>query len=270
MWSSLLPGRERRRATARLMVDIAGRCSIRSCAICEHFEVPHRYLLAATMAIQPVYWATSTSTIDFIWALGCFLLGFRLFLNDRYFGAAAMLGLAVGIRLSSVLLAGPTSYVATHRMAARRQSLGETLDHFRSRLVIGAALYVPEFVASGNSFAFLTYCIGAWTWADLLGRFIYKNVYFWGCRPRFFSVPLRRCYSLAGRRPNAPFARSSSCRITIVLALETLFLKIPVQRAYLLPLLPFVLILLGIAMRDRTANVGGDVHPDLFATTSSA
>ena len=30
--------------------------------ICEHFEVPHRYLLAATMAIQPVYWASSTST----------------------------------------------------------------------------------------------------------------------------------------------------------------------------------------------------------------
>ena len=31
--------------------------------VCEHFEMPHRYLLAAMMAIHPVYWTASTSTI---------------------------------------------------------------------------------------------------------------------------------------------------------------------------------------------------------------
>ena len=66
----------------------------------------------------------STSTIDFIWALGCFFVGFRLLLNHRYFGAAAMLGLAVGIRLSSVLLAGP---LLVWELVARPRD-GETMD----------------------------------------------------------------------------------------------------------------------------------------------
>jgi hypothetical protein len=49
--------------------------------ICARFEVPHRHLLSVTMAIQPIYLVSSTSTIDFIWALGCFFIGFRMLLE---------------------------------------------------------------------------------------------------------------------------------------------------------------------------------------------
>ena len=40
--------------------------------------------------------------------------------------------------------------------------------------------------------------------------------------------------------------------IAVIIGIEALFLGLPVQRAYLLPMLPFVLILLGIAMKDRS------------------
>jgi hypothetical protein len=215
--------------------------------VCEHFEVPHRHLLAATMAIQPVYWTASTSTIDFIWALGCFFLGFRLLLNHRYFGAAVMLGLSVGIRLSSVLMAGP---LLMWQLIERPRDAKVWMTSALA-LAIGAALYVPEFAASGNSFAFLTYYVGAWTWADHFGRFIYKNVYFWGLRATIFLCATAPMLVRALVGAKRSFRAIIVLSLTIVLALEALFLKIPVQRAYLLPLLPFVLILLGIAMRDR-------------------
>ena len=154
--------------------------------ICEHFEVPHRYLLAATMAIQPVYWASSTSTIDFIWALGCFMVGMRLWLDHRYFGAAAMLGLAVGIRLSSVFLAGP--FLVWEIVGRpRKAKLWMTAA---LATAIGAMLYLPEFVASGHSLGFLTYYIGAWTMTGHLGRFVYKNVYFWGLPAAVFFLAI--------------------------------------------------------------------------------
>ena len=223
--------------------------------ICRHFEVPHRYLLAATLAIHPVYWAASTSTIDFIWALGCFFLGFRALLNYRYCGAAAMLGLAVGIRLSSALLAGPLL-------------IWELLDRPRDGKLwaaaalatgIGAALYLPEFMASGNSFGFFTYYLGAWTLAGHLGRFIYKNVYFWGLPTTIFLLVISPILirELAGCERK--FRRIVPLCASVVIIFETLFLKIPVQRAYLLPMLPFALILIGIALRNRT--------PMLFAMT---
>ncbi len=215
--------------------------------ICEHFEVPHRYLLAATMAIQPVYWASSTSTIDFIWALGCFMVGMRLWLDHRYFGAAAMLGLAVGIRLSSVFLAGP--FLVWEIVGRpRKAKLWMTAA---LATAIGAMLYLPEFVASGHSLGFLTYYIGAWTMTGHLGRFVYKNVYFWGLPAAVFFLAIAPLMIRKLARCDRRFARIIGLSISIIVLFEGLFLKIPVQRAYLLPILPFGLILLGIALRAR-------------------
>jgi hypothetical protein len=215
--------------------------------ICEHFEIPHRYLLAATMAIHPVYWANSTSTIDFIWALGCFFVGFRMLLKYRYLAAAAMLGLAVGIRLSSALLAGPLLIGAL----VERPRDANLWTAAILAAAIGAALYLPEFVASENSLGFLTYYLGAWTLTDHLGRFIYKNVYFWGLPATIFLLAIAPTLMHGLVRCDRKYSRIIVLSLSIVILFEALFLKIPVQRAYLLPILPFVLILLGIALRDR-------------------
>jgi hypothetical protein len=219
-------------------------CFIR---ICERFEVPHRYLLAATMAIHPVYWAASTSSIDFIWALGCFFLGFRFLIDKRYLGAAALLGLAVGIRLSSVLLAAPLLVweLVERPRDARLWATGALA------CAIGAMLYLPQFVAAGDSLQFLTYYRAAWTTRDCFGRFIYKNVAFWGLPATVFLIAVSPMIIRALLQPDRRFSRISILAILIIFAFEALFLKLPVQRAYLLPILPFVLILLGIALRDR-------------------
>ena len=215
--------------------------------ICERFQVPHRYLLAATMAIHPIYWVSSTSTIDFIWALGCFFLGFRMLLNQRYLGAAPMLGLAVGIRLSSVLLAGPLLIweLIEQPRDAKIWATGALAT------AIGAALYFPEFVASRNSFDFLTYYIGAWSLIGQLGRFIYKNAYFWGLPATIFLLAVSPMLMRELFRCDREFQRIIVLSASIVILFEALFLKIPVQRAYLLPMLPFALILIGIATGDR-------------------
>jgi len=199
------------------------------------------------MAIHPVYWAASTSSIDFIWALGCFFLGFRFLIDKRYLGAAALLGLAVGIRLSSVLLVGSLLVweLAERPRDARLWSAGALA------CAIGAMLYLPQFVAAGGSLRFLTYYRGAWTARDCLGRFIYKNVAFWGLPATVFLIAVSPLIVRALLRPDRRFSRISILAILIIFAFEALFLKLPVQRAYLLPMLPFVLILIGVALRDR-------------------
>ena len=214
--------------------------------ICRHFQIPHRNLLTLTMAIHPVYWASSSSTIDFVWALGCFLIGFRMLLSDHFWAAAAMCGLSIGIRLSSILLVVPllvSELVARPREARLWAAAGVTA-------VVGVSLYIPEFVASGNSLGFLTYYLGEWTLTDRVGRFIYKNVYFWGLPVAIFlgvfaSMLMRKL--LSDRNWMTIVMLSGS----IVLSFEALFFKLPVQRAYLLPLLPFALMLIGIGLRDR-------------------
>ena len=216
-------------------------------AICGNLKVPHRYLLTLTMALHPVYWANSTSTIDFIWALGCFLIGFRLLLSDRIYLAGAMLGLAIGIRLSSVLLVGALlSWFIVERPRDKKLRTAAAIT-----AAFGAALYFPEFRASGYSFRFLTYYLGNWGLLGEIGRFLYKNVYFWGLPASVYIATLcpRVVRELLGC--DREFVPIIILSLSIVGLFEALFLKIPVQRAYLLPMLPFALILLGIALRNR-------------------
>ena len=130
---------------------------------------------------------------------------------------------------------------------------------------MGATLYLPEFVASGNSLRFLTYYLGAWTLTDHLGRFIYKNVYFWGLPAIvFFLVTAPMMIRELFRCDPPLFANHRVLDRNHRIMFETLFLKIPVQRAYLLPMLPFALILLGIALRAHPQMLLAITIADLF------
>ena len=219
--------------------------------ICGYCKVPHRHLLAIAIATNPVYWVNSASTIDFIWALGCFMLGFRWFLEHRYLGAAIVLGLAVGIRVSSILLAGP---VLVWQLIERPRD-AQLWMAAALATALGAALYLPEFIVSGNSFGFLTYYVGTWSLTGHLGRFLYKNIYFWGLPATIFLLAAAPVVIRELARCDREFGGIVALSTSIVLLFEALFLKLPVQRAYLLPMLPFVLILLGIALRDRVATL---------------
>ena len=220
--------------------------------ICEHFEVPHPLLLTAMIAIHPIYCASSTSTIDFIWALGCFFLGFSLLLKPRYHAAAAMLGLAVGIRLSSVLLVAPLLI----------WELGKKPRDFRiwltaiSATAIGTACYIPAFLHADNSMSFLTYYVGDWSSAEYVGRFIYKNIYFWGLPAAILLLAISPMLLRRLSRTDRKYSGLIIFSVTITIAFEALFLKLPIQRAYLLPILPFALILFAIAFRDRRMLIG--------------
>jgi len=215
--------------------------------ICGRLQVPHRHLLAAMMAIHPIYWTASTSTIDYIWALACCFLGWRLMLNRRNISAGAMLGLAIGIRLASVLLVAPL-LVSSLAPRLRDRNLWLTVALAGG---LGAVWYLPAYMASGNSLAFLTYYIGSWSWSGQLARFIYKNVYFWGLPAALFILAMTPMIIGRLRRCDRKFRPLLALSLSISILIEGLFFNIPVQRAYLLPVLPFTLMLCGIAMRDR-------------------
>jgi hypothetical protein len=215
--------------------------------VCEHFEVPHRLLLGVTMAIHPIYFASSTSTIDFIWALGCVFIGLNLLLKPRYLAAAVMLGLAVGIRLSSMLLVAP---LLIWELAKKPRDLRTWLTAILAT-AIGIACYVPAFSHAGNSISFLTYYVGDWSMAEYVGRFIYKNIYFWGLPAAVFIAAISSALVRGLSRADRKYSGLIIFSVMIVVAFEALFLKLPVQRAYLLPILPFALILFAIAFRDQ-------------------
>ena len=221
--------------------------------ICEFYQIRNRLLILAAVAVHPLYLVNSTSTIDYVWAVGLFLSGFYLYrVKDRYFAAAVLFGLSFGCRLSSFLL------VFTF-------FLTEVIFHFKAFVtdwrrvgaavltnIVAVACYFGCFVFAGYNLSFLTYYIGDWTYFQYLVRFIYKNVYFWGL-PAFLLLAALVLLTLIRARKRGEFGQNWWANreiyffstVTVILV-ELLFLKVPLEEGYLLPALPFGLLLINL------------------------
>jgi hypothetical protein len=216
-------------------------------SLLRRFAVPSPRLVTAGMIVHPVFWAAASCTIDYVWALALILAGFRMLAARRFGGAGVLLGLAIGARLTSALAAGALLAAAflSERDARRRVGIACGLAS-----ILGALAYVPAWLAAGRTFDFLAPALGTpehWSAGLRAGRFAYKNLYFWGLPAALvlgaFAIRVRAWRPRASEAgPARPLLLVS---LAIVLAYEALFAAYPLEIEYLLPILPFMLFLLG-------------------------
>lgn len=199
-------------------------------ALCRRLRVPHAPLLALTLSVHPLFWVSATSTMDYVWALGFGLAGGVFLLDRRWALAGLLFALAIGSRITSVLLVAVlVGYV----------------------LWLGALCFVPTLVQYGGGFGFLV-PVGAeeqagWSWAERLGRFVYKNVYAWGL-PAALVLAAVIGRALVKRAEWVPML---GLVVAGVVAYEALYLRYPLEPEYLLPVVPFVLIGTGLLAGRR-------------------
>ena len=217
--------------------------------ILKTFNIPHRYLLALFMAFQPIYFVNSSCTIDYIWALALLLAGYSVLLKKQTVLGGILFGLAVGARMSSCLFV--LAVVIAHFIVGKDDKY-RTLFAGVIAAVTGALLYIPSFIYAGKTMAFFTYYMPDFNLSGYLGRFVYKNIYFLGLQ-MFIAVIVSMPVIVRGFRKN----RKEFDRLPVILSVliivffELLFIKIPLENEYLLPILPFLLILLAIALKYR-------------------
>lgn len=216
---------------------------------CGYHSIPHRHLLAILLIIHPLYWVNSTCTIDYVWALALILIGYTLWNRKNYVGAGVLLGLSIGTRLSSILF---VIAFAVSSFLTRETGRKEILLTAIISIGIGALLYIPSFVWAGYSLRFLTYAIGDWDWIGYLARFVYKNIYFWGLQTALALLFLAPWMIKRIKRDiQSEYKDIVVLSILVIVSFEALYLKVPLKPEYLLPMLPFALMLLGISLKKH-------------------
>lgn len=220
--------------------------------ILKRFEIPQRHRLIWGVILLPMYWNNSTVTQDYVWALCFAAVGLMLALRGTYGWAGLAWGISIGSRATSVILvASFLLFLFLERSSPRKGILVAAVIAMLS----GIACFLPM-LSSSTPFAFLQ---GAnwgdeqmWTWYLRLGRFVYKNIYLWGLPAAItLLVGLYFCireYRLLLHSRWKPLLVASAF---IVLAHEALFMLYPMKPEYLLPTVPFVLIILGIGLQRR-------------------
>jgi hypothetical protein len=217
--------------------------------ICRHLDVPRPHLLGMLLVIHPVFWTSAACTMDYVWALALLLAGCLLLLRRAYLAAGVVLGLSVGMRSTSCIAAGLfLVFALAGRPADRRRVVLAGVV----AVALGALCYLPSFRHAGYTLSFLTPLIGGeelWTPGLRLARFGYKNIYFWG---PVAAMLLPALLLLVRRGLSDPRRRSLvACCLAVAAAYEALFLAYPIDLPYLLPFLPAVLILLGVALAQQ-------------------
>lgn len=213
--------------------------------LCISLSISQPALLTLILMLHPVVWVNAGSTIDYMWALGFAFYGFTRLLSKNFLSASILLALGVGCRLSTLVLVGLFLIFVFFRSPKDRTKV---LITGISTLVIVGVFFLPPL-------DFLEWDFSRWLvlskgepalWTPLLriGRFLYKNIMFWGLPAVLWLVVISGSLILKPRlRARVALDLVAWLSIAVIIVYEILFLVAPIELEYLLPLLPFTLIL---------------------------
>lgn len=200
---------------------------------------------ALLVAANPWFWLAATSLGDFVWALALGLAGATAAHRDRRVLAGILFGLALGARLSTVLLV--ISWLVAERLGDRvgRPTWRATVVTAVTLGIVGVACFVPVWIDAGRSLDFLGHQPPFPGWGLSLGRWAVKNA-------TVIGVPAGIVLVLGVRQGFGALARWRASVVVRFAALvivtgELLFLRFPWKPVHLLPVLAGVALLVAAA-----------------------
>ncbi len=209
-------------------------------------------LASLALAFTPVVFVNSTNSMDYIWALAFLMGSLHAVLAGRPLIAGLLLGLAIGCRITSGAMLIPFSLLFWQRERTP-DSLARIATFVLPACFAGALSFVPVFASYGMSF---------WTF--------YESTY--PAPSTIISLGFMRVWGQVGavillialmtlvfrqskhRNDRSIGALSWLHRVACVVAIAfygIAFARLPVEPGYLIPMIPFALILLGIYLERR-------------------
>lgn len=202
-------------------------------------------LVALAFLASPVTLIAGTSTGDFVWALAFLVWGALAHLRDRSVVAGVLFALAIGSRSTTGLLIAAFLVADGWDRANRRRCI--TTAAIAAPL--GAALFIPSWLAFDRTFAFLTATEGWRNFGNNLGRFVVKNYAAAGLAlVVVLAVALPDLVRSLRRWSGDPLVRFGVLGLIVT---EALFFQVPWKLAHLLPSLMAAVLWVAASDRNR-------------------
>lgn len=208
-------------------------------AIARRVEAKHPLWLLFIYCFLPILFVASTVTMDYVWALLCILVAYLLLLKERSMWSAIALGVAVGFRLGSAVLLAP---MLLYLWSTRRRHL--ILRYSLVAAVTGVIAFSPPLISRG--LRVLSYYLSS---RHELSHIPYFAAYTVGLPVSvllFFGS--LACLPTLIRELRERVSVVWSC-VGAILVILALFVRIPLESEYLIPAIPFLLLLI-----DRYAS----------------
>jgi hypothetical protein len=204
----------------------------------DKLNMPNAITAGFLLASVPVVYINSTNAMDYTWAMAFVLASFYFLTDKRFVPAGIFLALAVGCRITSAVFGLPFLYFIYQYYPGQNRI---AMMRFVAAASIAAlVVYAPVFKNYGLSFFtfYEHFPIPGFS------KNFYKGVIaVWGLPMLFAAVPLvwlqlrdSLDVQMAGRKKLLLFC------VIAVIPVILLFLRVPLKSAFMIPLVPFVIL----------------------------
>lgn len=207
--------------------------------ILKDLDTKNKGLLVFTYAFLPILWINSTNTMDYMWALTFIIIAWFFILKNRYAFAGLMMGLAVGSRITSAILIFPFFYL----IWMKNRRFRECFYFIVPTITVPSLLFLPLFIRHG--LRFLTYYPGNVN-LIYIGYFICRE---FGIIAVFFGLIILLLSLKVLFKEVTVKNKDIVFLLSTILLICILFIKAPYEVEYLIPMIPFGLLLLNRVCR---------------------
>lgn len=204
--------------------------------IARDLEIPHRFLIVIGFAFAPLLWINSMTTMDYMWALTFVLGAYYFLIRERNIVAGVFVGLAAASRSTSILMLLPFALYLW-----RDGKRDDILRFGAIAIAVAAVAYTPVVWAYG--FRFLNFYDSKVGYLNVL-RLLGKD-----CLGLIGAIGVLVAIGLSAKRlarlPADVVADKHTAVWVLAMALTVaVFLRLPHESAYLIPLYPFGFLLM--------------------------
>jgi hypothetical protein len=211
------------------------------------------FLAAFALASVKTIYVNSTVTVDYTWALAFILIALYFVVKDKPVIAGLFLGIAIGCRITSGAMLVPFAIMISQTGELKKNTM-RILKIIFTTCITGGLIFLPVFLRYGKSF--LTYFDAPY---PSIPEVLYKLSFgVWGV-VGFIGIIVATCLLLLPIKTSAKkylFPRSVNEKYVVswLVAIDLYiiaFLKLPMEAGYLIPIVPFVILLFGKYLYDR-------------------
>lgn len=216
-------------------------------------QLSNAFWAAVMLCFTPVFFISGTYTIDFAWSLAFIMASFYFLLDRKFLLSGILLGMATGCRITSEVFLLPWALLLWSRLDVKTWFRNCVVLAIPA-IVIGFAWYIPAYLNYGKAF---------FDYSDQfpypsLPKVIYKaSIGVFGLIGillfAFYSIPAIRAWRKKDLQPLTlfPTERLLGASLLVIVLMIVSYLRLPQKAGYMVPLIPFVILLFALTLSDR-------------------
>ena len=222
--------------------------------ILKHLQFQHYFIAALAFSFIPVYYVSSTYTIDFIWTEAFILISLYCLLKNKLVSCGIFLGLAVGCRITSGAMLLPFMLLSWQENNLK-QNFFNLLKIISPMALVALLAFLPLISQFGFSFfmyydqfpyppitkVFYKMIPGVFGFIGTLALLTaIMIIIITGNKQKFGEL-------FSGKLENKVIIASFS----VIVLYSISYFRLPQKSGYMIPILPFVILLLGYYSSKR-------------------